>query len=461
MMVDTAGEFEAGRGHTFHTLHLSEAAFWPDLKRKLTSLLNTVPQDDPDTMVLIESTANGHNHFRQLWVDAENGGNDYVPFFSPWFEDAKYVRGFLDAEERADFVENLGRGPWGDDEPELLRLISAQLKEWTGLDDGVLYERTLQHLNWRRHAIENLAGRDLQIFNQEYPATPAMAFVVSGRHVFSPLAVQEARELCEKTDTDAAEIVLETTHRVLRRGRHIAVDVPTAFRERPRNERSRSDLYWRVWERPKPKGQYIVMVDPAQGEENTDGEPDFTGVQVIDHHSGIQVAEMETRADPDLVAEQVFLICMMFTVKPNMPLLAVEMTGGYGTSIVNRVWKQFDYKRMYFRTPIDPRRREHSSDLVGFSTDRHTKPLLVDGMKELVRQRTHGVRSLRVVKQMESYQRSKTGKTGAAPGSFDDLLMPYMTAQYIRVERPPRPDRKPGAVVSTAMRSIRNPKLGY
>ena len=49
-MVDTAREFEAGRGHTFQSVHGSEVAFWPDLKRKLTSLLNAVDSDDPDTL---------------------------------------------------------------------------------------------------------------------------------------------------------------------------------------------------------------------------------------------------------------------------------------------------------------------------------------------------------------------------------------------------------------------------
>jgi hypothetical protein len=467
MLVDTANEFEAGRGFTYHTLLLSEVAFWADLKKKLTSLLNTVPHDDPDTLVLMESTANGHDYFKWLWDQAEAGTSDYLCFFSPWFEDEKYRRKFADETERAEFIEGLGQGAWGEDEPDLRTLIADSVVGWAAElntvppSPAVLETRVLEHLHWRRWAIENLAGHDLHTFNVEYPSTPAMAFSVASKNVFAPLAVQKARVSAEITDPQCREVTWEVTDRVLRRGRHIAVEVPTRWRSRPRNERSRSDLFWRVWSEPKDKGQYIMVIDPAEGEEVTERESDFTGIQIIDHHTGVQVAEMETRADPDLVAEQAFVMATEYSVKPNMCLIVVEITGGYGTSIINRLWKQFGYKRMYFRTPVDARRKDKSSDLVGFSTDRHTKPLLVDGMKELIREGTHGIRSLKTVKQVEAYQRFKNGRTGAAPGSFDDLLTPYMAAQYVRTERPPRRDRKPGDVVNMATRAVRNPVTGY
>jgi hypothetical protein len=130
MLVDTANEFEAGRGFTYHTLLLSEVAFWADLKKKLTSLLNTVPHDDPDTLVLMESTANGHDYFKWLWDQAEAGNSDYLCFFSPWFEDEKYRRRFADETERAEFIEGLGQGAWGEDEPDLRTLIADSVVGW-------------------------------------------------------------------------------------------------------------------------------------------------------------------------------------------------------------------------------------------------------------------------------------------------------------------------------------------
>ena len=55
----TAGGEGIGRSDTINNLHLSELAFWTgDKKETLTGLLQAVP-NTPDTMIVIESTANG------------------------------------------------------------------------------------------------------------------------------------------------------------------------------------------------------------------------------------------------------------------------------------------------------------------------------------------------------------------------------------------------------------------
>jgi hypothetical protein len=443
IQIDTAKEFEAGRGHTFHSVHGSEVAFWPDLRRKLTSILNAVPQDDPDTMIILESTANGHNEFREMWVAAIEGRSEYLPFFSPWFHDDRYQRAFLSEEEQEAFKESVGSGPWGEDEPMLLEM-------------GVSYEQ----LKWRRWMIENRAGSDLQTFQQEYPSTWEEAFATTGKHVFAPLLVKKLRTAVENDVKPAEVVVLKTTTTKPKRGRYVNVDVPTKWKEAEVPEHSLTDLYWRIWDRPEDKGQYVIVVDPASEDEATDGVPDWTAIEVWDHRKRLQVAEMQTRAEKDLVAEQVYLACLMYTVRPNRPLLVVEMTGGYGDFIVSRVYKEYGWNRMYRRKPTDPRRREPDSELLGFSTNRNTKPRLVDGMKERLREGTHGVRSLRVVEEMASYQRTKRG-FGSAPGRHDDLLSASMIAHLVMQEVPVRPDRSPGSVVSIATKAIRNPQLGY
>jgi hypothetical protein len=49
-VVDTAKEFEGARGLTLQSVHGSEVAFWPDLKRKLTTLDNAIDFTDPNTL---------------------------------------------------------------------------------------------------------------------------------------------------------------------------------------------------------------------------------------------------------------------------------------------------------------------------------------------------------------------------------------------------------------------------
>src|ERR1044072_2602054 len=206
ILVDTARELSSGRGFTYHSLHLSKAAFWPDMKTKMKTLMNAVPHDDPDTLIIVESTAFGYNYFRELWVKALEGSNDFIPFFVPWHEEARYARRFLSEEQRETFREIVGDGPYGEDEPHLL-------------DEGL----TLEQLHWRRWAIENLSGGDLQDFQQEYPATWEGAFATSGRNGFAPALVREARKRAELADPDAELLTLEKTRTVLKRGRFVTV----------------------------------------------------------------------------------------------------------------------------------------------------------------------------------------------------------------------------------------------
>ena len=82
----TAGSGGVGRSYTFTNLHISELAFWPGNKKEtMTGLLQAVP-NLPDTMIIVESTANGFEYFKEIWDKAVKGENDFVPLFVGWNE---------------------------------------------------------------------------------------------------------------------------------------------------------------------------------------------------------------------------------------------------------------------------------------------------------------------------------------------------------------------------------------
>ena len=56
--IATAGTSDTGRSGTYHNVHVSEIAFFPNAMNTMTAILQTVP-DEPNTFVCIESTANG------------------------------------------------------------------------------------------------------------------------------------------------------------------------------------------------------------------------------------------------------------------------------------------------------------------------------------------------------------------------------------------------------------------
>jgi hypothetical protein len=150
----TAGSPEAGRGTTPTIAHLSEVAFWTHDEKILAGLFQGISQAD-GTEVILESTANGvGNAFHRLWKDAEEGKNEYLPIFVPWFLMTEYRR-----EPPARFKRT-------EEEDELAAKYN--------LDNGQLY--------WRRLKV---AEGGVDKFRQEYPCNAQEAFIVSGSNVFN------------------------------------------------------------------------------------------------------------------------------------------------------------------------------------------------------------------------------------------------------------------------------------
>ena len=86
----TAGNDSIGRSDTFQNLHISEYAFWKGNKEDtLLGLMQAVPNAS-NTIVIIESTANGYDDFKDRWDKAVNGESEFVPVFCAWHELDEY-----------------------------------------------------------------------------------------------------------------------------------------------------------------------------------------------------------------------------------------------------------------------------------------------------------------------------------------------------------------------------------
>lgn len=156
--VATAGASGTGRSGTAQLFHGSEVAFWPNAADHMAGV-GQIIADQPGTEIILESTANGvGNTYHALWQAAERGESNYIACFLPWFWQPEYRRpvpdGFtLDEEEQA-------------------------YRDAHGL--------TLEQMAWRRAKIIDDFGGDVLRFRQEYPATPAEAFVAVGHDAFIP-----------------------------------------------------------------------------------------------------------------------------------------------------------------------------------------------------------------------------------------------------------------------------------
>lgn len=467
--ISTARDVDAGRGLTIRSLHLSEVAFWP-YQDKLLGLLNAVP-DDPDTLIIWESTANGHNFFKDAWDRAVSGESGYIGIFTPWFEEEAYQRPFLDEIDRQRFVDSIGTGKWGEDEPALLELMVREiprLADEAGMPltqeelDG-LRDRCYRHLAWRRWCIAAKCDSDLDKFHQEYPATAEEAFLSTGRRVFKVDAVSRVIARCRETDPATPTVdcpgparggFVAEASRKLRAARGVTIEAPvkvawTPAKRLPEDVRA----HWEVWEAPQqeyvdddgkrhPAGQYVISCDPMSGEEN-EGVLANHAIQVINHRTLQQAAQYESQADPDQVALELLMAALHY----NGALIVVEVTGGWGTSIVQRLARDYRYARMYERD-VAERRTAKRQERLGWSTDVKTKPLLIDRLTELLRDDVDGICSARLAGQLLTYIRDERGRTMPEAGKLADLLMAYAIAQTVAGQRPLRSDRNASRTTS-------------
>jgi hypothetical protein len=411
LTVDTAKEFEGARGLVLQSVHGSEVAFYPDLKRKLTALINAVDFTDPDTLILLESTANGYNEFKSLCDMAMSGEGDFPLFFAAWHADPRYSRK-LTARQRERFT--LGEHAYGEDEEELT----------------AAYGLSVEQLNWRRWAIEHLCQSDLNIFHQEYPSFPEEAFLSTGQTVFGGVLISRALR-DSASAPEPARVTLAADGMQSRKTRRGTVEVPTQVAASEGGP-------WEIWQPPSDKGQYVIACDPASGE--ADADQAAFAIAVIDHHTRAQCAQFEANLEPDLVATQLMLACLYYA-RYRRPWLAIERTGGYGLALIDALYHEYGWHQMYTRRRQDAPTGNYA-DRLGWDTTRSTKGLLHEEAMALLREGTHGIRSPRLARQMETYVRRGSGRTGPQPGARSDLLLAWMIAQTVASEKAPRVERK-------------------
>lgn len=169
--VATAGSKNAGRSDTIQYLHGSEVAMWPNAIQIMAGLGQTVPLENGSEMIL-ESTGMGlANVFHSMWTTAVAGKSDFLAVFIPWFVQEEYRR-----EVPAGFE------------------LSAEEVEYQET-----FELSDEQMTWRQKKIITDFQGDAGWFDQEYPATPDMAFQRQGHNALvSTLAVARARKVDAK-----------------------------------------------------------------------------------------------------------------------------------------------------------------------------------------------------------------------------------------------------------------------
>jgi hypothetical protein len=172
-----------------------------------------------------------------------------------------------------------------------------------------------------------------------------------------------------------------------------------------------------VWLEPmKGERAYLVAVDSAGGGE--DG--DFAAVQVIDRTTGIQCAELQERLQPSELAK----VAVELAREYHNALIVVERNN-HGAAVLAYIDTSEGYGNVY-----------RQANDAGWLTSAASKPEMTARLGSLLEREPEMFKSRRLLGECRTFVSWERGKTGAANGAHDDLVMAMAIAQAVRDEAP-------------------------
>ena len=374
----TAGSGGVGRSFTINYLHISELAFWKsDVKETMLGLMQAVP-NTPDSMVIIESTANGYEEYQERWEAAVKGESDFYPLFVGWNELPEYSMPYSGFE---------------------------LTDEEHSLQD--LYNLTNDQLEWRRWCIKNNCGGDVSLFKQEYPISPEEAFLTTGDCVFD----QE---------------------KIMERLKHIPAPLRTGYFAYDYDDtKERQDKFSNITFTDQKNGYITIYKEPIQnhtytlsGDTAGDTQGDYFAAHVIDNITCEQVAVYHNMTDETLFSRQMICLGYMY----NTAMIAIEANF---STYPNKEIARLGYPNIYVRDKEDDYRQPIIS-AYGFKTTQITRPLIISSLVDIIRDNVDCINDALTLHECLTFITNEHGRKEAMQGKHDDLVMSLGIGYYVR-----------------------------
>lgn len=380
----TAGGKGIGRSDTFTALHLSELAFWEGNKKEtMTGLLQAVP-NTPESMIIIESTANGYEYFKEMWDRAVAGKSDFYPLFIGWNELKEYsmpYTGFKLTKEEVDLQEQ--------------------------------YNLTLEQLTWRRWCIENNCSGDINQFKQEYPICPEEAFLSTGNCYFNK------ENIINRINNVPNPII---------RGKFNCFYDGIRIRNQKFLEQEDGEI--QIYEYPENRVPYVIGGDTA-GEGS-----DYFTAHVINNITGKQVAVLKQQHNEIEYVKQVYCLGMFY----NKALIGLE--NNFSTYPTQKL-TELNYPNQYVRKKEDVYNTKYEKSF-GFRTTSITRPYILANLQEIVHDSIEVINDKDTLREMLTFIINEKGRMEAEQGYHDDLVMALAITYYIRSQQQMKKfDREP------------------
>ena len=370
---------DTGRSGTNHFFHGSEVAAFEDSADVISGVIQTIPLA-AKTFAFLESTAKGvGGYFFNEWNAAQKGLSAYKPFFLAWWQHVEY-----------ELPSGGGKAPWNDYEQELRVIFDEQ---------GMDMETQERKIAWaRRKQLEFTS--DPKKFFQEYPHTPMSAFLASGNYAFPVEVLMKMLDIAQKREPEYGEIYYDD--------------------QRKAHMKMVENSPLKVWYPVDSKLKYTVAVDTAEGitVNSANGkEGDFSVIDVMEVQSFTTVARWRGHIDPDELGNVVFDIGTYY----NNALVGVEVNN-HGLVTVQKLRDRF-YRNLYQRETNEENQFQERTSVLGWRTDRKTKPLIIKNLAAALREGDITDYDPVFIGEAMTYMQGDRGEYDGKANGHDDTVM--------------------------------------
>lgn len=389
-----------GRSANIKFLHGSEVAFWEAKADFISAALQAVPLA-ANTFVFLESTANGvGGMFYKSWFNAKKHKSNFRAIFFAWHEHNAYE---LDAPKG-------GFSYYDDEEAKLFELFEKKGYERWRWDRKIM---------WRREKKKEFLD-DPKKFYQEYPSTDMEAFLASGRPKFDMDMLVKMWQYADDNPSHKYGQIVPNPDPV-GRDRYIFEEVAVAME-------GTDPTPLKFWEEPIKREpgirmeamKYAIGVDVSEGKLNKESEKkenDYSVIDVIRVDNWKTVARWRGHIDPDLLGQQVYMLGRYY----NDALVGVEVNN-HGLTTVQSL-RNKSYPNLYMRETNEENRFQERTAVMGWRTDKKTKPVIVNNLGKAIREGAILDSDVVFLSECQTYIIDDQGFTNAQEGQFDDTVM--------------------------------------
>ncbi|MBW6410969.1 phage terminase large subunit family protein [Clostridium weizhouense] len=369
----TMGHTDKSRGNTLKLCHISEFAFVKsDIAEKQLLAIEQAIQANGN--LIIESTANGLNHYNILYNKAKKQENAYKGFFYNYIDTSCM---FLDEYKKYKKIfKNINGHDFGTED------LTGEEKDLLKIEG-----MTLDILCWRRMKIQNSS---VEAFNQEFPLTDSMAFITSGHSVFNNERI-----------TNVLRVLQLNKDKYLKKSE--INDLPVCKKYYGKS--------FFMYKKPKEGEKYYIGVDCSEGVGK-----DYSCFVVL-NRDGEEVAMFkDNKIKAYAFAECINEIGRYY----NKAYVTIE-TASAGNTVIERLKHTYKYVNMAKYKAFDEFNRVKWR--VGFDTNSKTKGLIINDLVECFDKGQICINSIDILEEMKVFEIKDNNSMGAMNGYHDDGVM--------------------------------------